>query len=229
MIRVMIAEDVRLLRESLAAVLELEDDLTVVATVERGDEILDAAARALPDVALLDIDLPGLDGISGAGQLRERLPDCRTVILTGLSRPGHLRRALTAGASGFLLKHSVPQTLIDAIRKVAAGERVVDPAARAGRAGDSGQPVARTGDRRAAAGRDRRRARRDRRDAIPQRGYRAQLPLVGDHPTRRAQPGRRDPHRDRPGLAVAARRDEREADRRRPGRSAARPGRRPGR
>jgi len=127
MIRVMIAEDVRLLRESLAAVLELEDDLTVVATVERGDEILDAATRARPDVALLDIDLPGLDGISGAGQLRERLPDCRTVILTGLSRPGHLRRALAAGASGFLLKHSVPQTLIDAIRKIAAGERVVDP------------------------------------------------------------------------------------------------------
>ncbi|HEV7709402.1 MAG TPA: response regulator transcription factor [Asanoa sp.] len=128
MIRVMIAEDVRLLRESLAAVLDLEDDLTVVTTVERGDEILDAAARALPDVALLDIDLPGLDGISAAGQLRERVPGCRTVILTGLSRPGHLRRALTAGVSGFLLKHSVPQTLIDAIRKVAAGERVVDPA-----------------------------------------------------------------------------------------------------
>ncbi|GIF64990.1 DNA-binding response regulator [Asanoa ishikariensis] len=127
MIRVMIAEDVRLLRESLAAVLELEDDLTVVATVERGDEIVDAAAHALPDVALLDIDLPGLDGIAAAARLRERLPRCRTVILTGLSRPGHLRRALTAGASGFLLKHSVPQTIVDAIRKVAAGERVVDP------------------------------------------------------------------------------------------------------
>jgi two-component system response regulator DesR len=69
-----------------------------------------------------------LDGISAAGQLRERVPSCRAVILTGLSRPGHLRRALTAGVSGFLLKHSVPQTLIDAIRKVAAGERVVDPA-----------------------------------------------------------------------------------------------------
>ncbi|GIF53360.1 LuxR family two component transcriptional regulator [Asanoa ferruginea] len=127
MIKVMIAEDVRLLRESLAAVLELEDDLAVVATVERGDEIVDAAARARPDVALLDIDLPGLDGISGAGLLRDRVPSCRTVILTGLSRPGHLRRALAAGAAGFVLKHSVPQTLIDVIRKVAAGERVVDP------------------------------------------------------------------------------------------------------
>ncbi len=127
MIRVMIAEDVRLLRESLAAVLELEDDLTVVTTVERGDEILEAATRVRPDVALLDIDLPGLDGISAAGQLRERLPDCRNVILTGLSRPGHLRRALTAGVSGFLLKHSAPQTLVDAIRKIAAGERVIDP------------------------------------------------------------------------------------------------------
>jgi two-component system response regulator DesR len=127
MIRVMIAEDVPLLRESLAAVLELEDDLTVVAAVERGDEIVDGAIRARPDVALLDIDLPGLDGISAAARLREALPDCRAVVLTGLTRPGHLRRALAAGASGFVLKHAVPQTLVDAIRKVAAGERVVDP------------------------------------------------------------------------------------------------------
>src|ERR1700754_1622870 len=127
MIRVMIAEDVRLLRESLAAVLELEDDLTGVAAVERGDEVVDTAVAAQPDTALLDIALPGLDGITAAQHLRERLPACRAVILTGLTRPGHLRRALAAGAAGFLLKHAVPETLVDAIRKVAAGERVVDP------------------------------------------------------------------------------------------------------
>jgi two-component system response regulator DesR len=127
MIRVMIAEDVRLLRETLGAVLALEDDLRVVAAVERGDDIVPAAQRSRPDVALLDIDLPGVDGLTAARLLGEQVPDCRTVILTGLTRPGHLRRALAAGASGFLLKHSPPQALIDGIRKVAAGERVVDP------------------------------------------------------------------------------------------------------
>jgi two-component system response regulator DesR len=127
MIRVMIAEDVRLLRETLTTVLELEDDLAVVAAVERGDEIVRVATQTTPDIALLDIDLPGVDGLTGAQLLRDVLPACRTVILTGLTRPGHLRRALAVGASGFLLKHAPPQQLIDGIRKVAAGERVVDP------------------------------------------------------------------------------------------------------
>ncbi|WP_239126386.1 response regulator transcription factor [Asanoa siamensis] len=123
----MIAEDVRLLRESLAAVLELEDDITVVAAVERGDEVVAAALEARPEVALLDIDLPALDGISAAELLRDQVPGCRPVILTGLTRPGHLRRALAAGAAGFLLKHAVPGTIVDAIREVAAGGRVIDP------------------------------------------------------------------------------------------------------
>lgn len=127
MIRVMIAEDVRLLRETLTSVLELEDDLIVVAAVERGDQIVPAAVETQPDIAVLDIDLPGMDGLAGAAQLREQVPSCRTVVLTGLARPGHLRRALAAGVSGFLLKHSPPDDLISAIRKVAAGERVVDP------------------------------------------------------------------------------------------------------
>lgn len=127
MIRVMIAEDVRLLRETLGAVLDLEDDLRVVAVVERGDDVVPAAQRFTPDVALLDIDLPGVDGLTAAQLLAEQVPDCRTVILTGLTRPGHLRRALAAGASGFLLKHSPPQALIDGIRTVAAGGRAVDP------------------------------------------------------------------------------------------------------
>jgi two-component system, NarL family, response regulator DesR len=127
MIRVMVAEDVRILRDTLTAVLDLEEDFTVVASVERGDEVVAAALDAAPDVAVLDIDLPGMDGLEAAAALRETLPRCRTVMLTGLSKPGHLRRALDAGVSGFLLKHSPPDELIDAIRQVVAGGRVVDP------------------------------------------------------------------------------------------------------
>lgn len=97
MIRVLIAEDVGILRETLAAVLDLEDDLTVVAAVERGDQVVPAAVEHLPDVAVLDIDLPELDGLSAAAELRARLPDCRVVVLTGLARPGYLRRARLRG------------------------------------------------------------------------------------------------------------------------------------
>ncbi|MEU8326709.1 response regulator transcription factor [Nonomuraea sp. NPDC048881] len=127
MIRVMIAEDVRILRDTLAAVLDLEDDITVMVAVERGDEVVPTALDAEPDVAVLDIDLPGMDGLEAAALLRDKLPRCRTVMLTGLNKPGHLRRALDAGVAGFLLKHSPPDELIDAIRKVVAGGRVVDP------------------------------------------------------------------------------------------------------
>lgn len=127
MIRVMVVEDVRILRETLTTVLGLEDDIEVVATVERGDEIVDAAVRARPDVAVLDIDLPGMDGLDAAAELRVKLPACRTVVLTGLGKPGYLRRGLSAGISAFLLKHAPADDLIDAIRKAVAGERVVDP------------------------------------------------------------------------------------------------------
>ncbi|MEU7896100.1 response regulator transcription factor [Nonomuraea sp. NPDC049152] len=127
MIRVLIAEDVRILRETLAAVLELEDDLAVVAAVGRGDRIVPAALESRPDVAVLDIELPELDGLSAAALLREEVPGCRTVVLTGFARPGYLRRAMASGVSGFLLKHSPPGDLIDAIRKVVGGEQVVDP------------------------------------------------------------------------------------------------------
>lgn len=127
MIRVMVAEDVRILRETLTTVLGLEDDIEVVAAVERGDEIVAAAGWSRPDVAVLDIDLPGMDGLDAAAELRTALPSCRTVILTGLGKPGHLRRGLAAGVSVFLLKHAPADDLVDAIRKAVAGERVVDP------------------------------------------------------------------------------------------------------
>ncbi|MEU5877493.1 response regulator transcription factor [Spirillospora sp. NPDC047279] len=127
MIRVMVAEDVRILRETLVTVLGLEDDIEVVAAVERGDQIVAVAERTRPDVAVLDIDLPGMDGLDAAAELHTRFPACRTVVLTGLGRPGYLRRGLAAGISAFLLKHAPADDLIGAIRKAVAGERVVDP------------------------------------------------------------------------------------------------------
>ncbi|MFI9595963.1 DNA-binding response regulator [Nonomuraea sp. NPDC052265] len=127
MIRVLIAEDMHMIRSALVALLSLEDDMEVVAEVERGDEVLAAALRVRPDVAVLDIDMPGLDGLSAAEQLFERLPDCRTLVLTGLSQPGNLLRALKVHVRGFIVKDAPAQTLTDGIRRIARGERVIDP------------------------------------------------------------------------------------------------------
>jgi len=126
-IRVLLAEDVRILREALAGLLDREDDVEVVAQVAAGDAIVPAALRENPDVAVLDIELPGLDGVSAAAELARHLPGCRTLILTGVGRPGTLRRAMAAGVAGFMVKDSAPGDLVDAVRTVAAGGRVVDP------------------------------------------------------------------------------------------------------
>src|SRR3954454_1900303 len=127
MIRVLLAEDVRMLREALVGVLGLADDLEVVGAVEAGDTIVATALRTRPDVAVIDIELPGLDGISAAVQLHQWLPDCRTLILTGVGRPGTLRRAMSAKVAGFMGKDAAPEDLVDAVRSVAAGGRVLDP------------------------------------------------------------------------------------------------------
>src|SRR5262245_55452037 len=127
MVRVLIAEDMRILRDTLVALLELEDDLEVVAELASGDAIVPAALRCRPDVAMIDIDLPGVDGLTAAAELHRRLPHCRTLILTGLGRPGTLRRALAARVSGFVVKDIPAEQLIDAVRRVAAGDRVIDP------------------------------------------------------------------------------------------------------
>ncbi|WP_367045466.1 response regulator transcription factor [Streptomyces sp. Je 1-332] len=127
MIRILLAEDMHMVRGALVALLNLEADLEVVFETERGDEIVDMALKHRPDVAIIDIDLPGLDGLSAAVQLRERLPSCRTLILTSLGRPGTLRRALAAQVSGYLLKDAPPKELAEAVRRVAAGQRAVDP------------------------------------------------------------------------------------------------------
>jgi len=126
-IRVLVAEDQAMVRGALKALLALEEDITVVAEVARGDEVVPAAARSAPDVALLDIEMPGLDGIAAAAALRAEVPRCRSLILTTFGRPGFLRRAMESGAAGFLLKDAPPEQLALAIRRTAAGERVVDP------------------------------------------------------------------------------------------------------
>ena len=128
MSRVLIAPDLGLVRGARAALLGLEGDIVVVAETGRGDEVVPRALEANPDVALLDIEMPGLDGLAAAAQLRRVLPACRVLMLTTFGRPGYLRRAMDAGASGFLLKDTPATELASAIRRAAAGERVVDPA-----------------------------------------------------------------------------------------------------
>lgn len=125
-IRVLIAEDMHMIRGALVALLTREQDMEVVVELDRGDEIVDAALRTRPDVAVLDIDLPGVDGLTAAKQLHERLPECRILVLTGLSQPGVLLRALKVHVRGFIVKDAPAQTLADGIRRVAAGERVID-------------------------------------------------------------------------------------------------------
>ncbi|MDH6144884.1 MULTISPECIES: response regulator transcription factor [Kitasatospora] len=126
-IRLLLADDQELIRTALRALLDLEDDFRVVADVGRGDQVVDAAREHRPDVALLDIEMPGLDGLAAAAVLAEQLPDCRVVMLTTFGRSGYLRRAMEAGAVGFVVKDAPAEVLADAIRRVAAGERVVDP------------------------------------------------------------------------------------------------------
>ncbi|WP_440284462.1 response regulator transcription factor [Geodermatophilus amargosae] len=125
-IRVLVAEDQSMVRGALRALLELEPDITVVAEVGRGDEVLRAAREHGPDVALLDIEMPGRDGIEAARELAAELPAVRAVVLTTFGRPGFLRRAMEVGAAGFLVKDAPVAELATAIRAVVAGERVID-------------------------------------------------------------------------------------------------------
>ena len=128
MIRVLLADDQALVRGALAAMLGLEPDIEVVSQVSSGDEVLPAARAALPDVALVDVQMPGKDGITAAVELHRELPACRIVVCTTFGRPGYLSRAMAAGAVGFVVKDAPPEQLVDAVRRVHAGLRVVDPA-----------------------------------------------------------------------------------------------------
>jgi two-component system, NarL family, response regulator DesR len=140
-VRVLLAEDQAMVRGALSALLSLEDDIEIVAEASRGDEVLPAALDTLPDVALLDIEMPGGDGLEAAAVLHERLPSCLVVILTTFGRSGYLRRAMESGAVGFLLKDAPASELAEAIRRATTGERVVDPALAAAALSEGDSPL----------------------------------------------------------------------------------------
>ena len=127
-VRLLLADDQALVRGALAALLALEPDLEVVAEVARGDEVVRTALEVRPDVALIDVEMPGMDGTAATAALRKELPGCRVLIVTTFGRPGYLRRAMAAGAAGFVVKDTPARQLADAVRRVHAGLRVVDPA-----------------------------------------------------------------------------------------------------
>ncbi len=141
MIRVLLAEDQGMVRGALATLLALEADIEVVAQCSRGDEVVAAALAARPDVALLDIEMPGLDGLKAASLLHQALPDCTIIILTTFGRPGYLRRAMEAGATGFVVKDGPADQLAVSIRRAVAGERVIDTALAAAALSDGSNPL----------------------------------------------------------------------------------------
>ncbi|GAA1031297.1 MULTISPECIES: response regulator transcription factor [Amycolatopsis] len=128
MIRVLLADDQAMVRGALATVLGLEADIEVVGQVGNGDEVVAAAKETAPDVALLDVQMPGMDGLTAAAELKTALPACRVIICTTFGRPGYLARAMAAGAAGFVVKDAPPEQLVEAVRRVHSGLRVVDPA-----------------------------------------------------------------------------------------------------
>ncbi|PZT76474.1 MULTISPECIES: response regulator transcription factor [unclassified Streptomyces] len=141
MIRLLLAEDQSMVREALAALLGLEPDIEVVAQVARGDEVVAAAREHAVDVALLDIEMPGMTGIDATARLREALPDVKVVVVTTFGRPGYLRRAMESGADAFLVKDAPAAQLAEAVRKVLAGERVIDPGLAAAALADGANPL----------------------------------------------------------------------------------------
>jgi two-component system response regulator DesR len=141
MIRVLLADDQSMVREALATLLGLEDDIEVVAQVARGDEVVAAALEHRPDVALLDIEMPGMTGIEAAGQLRKAAPGVKVVIVTTFGRPGYLRRAMESGAEAFLVKDAPASQLADAVRQVLKGQRVIDPSLAAAALAEGADPL----------------------------------------------------------------------------------------
>jgi two-component system response regulator DesR len=140
-IRVLLADDQSMVREALATLLGLEDDIEVVAQVARGDEVVAAALAHTPDVALLDIEMPGMTGIEAAGELRKAAPGVKVVIVTTFGRPGYLRRAMESGAEAFLVKDAPAAQLAAAVRQVLKGQRVIDPSLAAAALAEGADPL----------------------------------------------------------------------------------------
>ena len=140
-IRVLLAEDQAMIREALAALLSFEDDIEVVAQVGRGDEVTAAALASKPDVALLDIEMPGMDGLTAAAALSQASPRTRIVILTTFGRPGYLRRAMESGVSGFIVKDSPADKLARTIREIRDGKKVIDPELAAAALAEGASPL----------------------------------------------------------------------------------------
>ncbi len=203
-IRVLLADDQNLIREALAALLSFEPDIEVVAQVGRGDEVVAAAAQHDIDVALLDIEMPGIDGLAAAELLHRSQPKVKIVILTTFGRPGFLRRAMESGVSAFIVKDSPPDRLATAVRKALAGERVIDPDLAAAALAEGINPLTpRERDVLAASG-DGSLDLGDRRQALPVRGNGPQLPVVLHPEDRRPQPYRGRAHRPGAWLALTA-------------------------
>ena len=204
-VRLLLAEDQVMIREALAALLSFEGDIEVVAQVGRGDEVLKAAEATKPDVAVLDIEMPGMDGLTAAAELKRRSPDTKIVILTTFGRPGFLRRAMESGVSAFLVKDS-PADKLTADHPPGAGGRAGHRPGpgrrRARRRGQPADPRERDVLEASADGRDHR---RDRRPALPLRGHGAELPVRGHPEDRGEEPRRGTPHRLRTRLAVGPR------------------------
>jgi two-component system, NarL family, response regulator DesR len=140
-IRVLLAEDQAMVRGALAALLAMEGDIEIIAEVSRGDEVAAAAEASQPDVALLDIEMPGIDGLEAAALLRRSVPACRVLILTTFGRPGYLRRAMESGVMGFVIKDTPAAELAVAIRRIAAGEKVIDPGLALAALGEGNNPL----------------------------------------------------------------------------------------
>ncbi len=187
-VRLLLAEDQVMIREALAALLSFEGDIEVVAQVGRGDEVVKAAEATNPDVAVLDIEMPGIDGLTAAADLKKHNPDIKIVILTTFGRPGFLRRAVESGVSAFLVKDSPADKLTQTIRRVLAGEKVIDPGPGGGGAGRRLQPPHPARTRRARGVRGRRDDRGDSRPALSVRGHRAELPVCLHRQDRCPQP-----------------------------------------
>ena len=140
-IRILLAEDQGMVRDALATLLGMEPDMEVIHQLPSGDDVIQAATALRPDVALLDIEMPGTDGLTAAAELHRVMPECRILILTTFGRPGDLRRAMISGVSGFMIKDGPVEALAQAIRDMLAGKQVIDPALAAAALREESDPL----------------------------------------------------------------------------------------